>query len=469
MAKPTLYIPGLPGSDLLRGGRKVFLRVPESFEQPALGLLRGPDDLTAVDPVTAGLPVAEIRGSGIFSILAFFTDLKRAESLYDILRDYYPAGEFIDRCRRFGWDWRRPVWDLRTRDAFSTALIEHRQRHGKVVIIAHSTGGLVLRHLLEDATNPRRDEVLDAIDRIIAFGVPWAGLLKTFKTISGQEGLAPLLGPAEAQEVLARSWASFDLMPPPPAASAPSLPALVTRNGQHTSPLADRAWHPPAGALRDAMVLRSDETLTNWGSRSPVIDDGGRQIPITNVVGWGFDTTTSAELSAGGGVDFRESDDGDNTVPRASAAWLSSPNVETFHVPIGRGDGRRAYKHIVLWGNDGGRSLLAHHVNGEALEAFVYATVDFSDVGDGGPEVRVRYVALAADGSPLASPSVSFRTPSARPRELFAGNLAGRHTSVIPRSSLRTVSASLRRLELDVEWQEGGQPRNKTFGFFVAR
>lgn len=490
MAKSVVFIPGLPGSDLRDedSGRRVFLEVPESFHPPLLERLKGPDILNLGDGIVAGPPVPEIKISGTFgSVLAFFADLKRAASLYDILRPLYPAGTFVDRCTPFGWDWRRPVWDEGTQEDLARAILDLHAKHGPVVVIAHSTGGLVLRHLLEDDSHPQHAEVLAAIDHVLAFGVPWAGTLKSFESLSGKRGLNGLLSPSEAREVLGRSWAAFDLLPPEPepGPGGDALPALVVllENGQRipVSPLVDRRWLPGGNAfqaLRVAMCRRADGTLAALGTPEPFLDLDEGLFPITNVVGWGFETTLLATFTpsaprveveflsdpAAAGLD--PTDDGDNTVPRRSAAWLKGPDVRTFHLPIGRGSGG-VQKHITLWNNPGGRNLLAHVVGGASLEPLVYARVDRSDGVSGGETVRVRCAANGADGHLLDDATLRLTDPASTPKP-FDPALDGRLLIEVPRSDLRRVSNQLRRLEVEIRWREASATESRRFGFFVA-
>jgi hypothetical protein len=487
MAKPVVFIPGLPGSHLLDevSRKRLFLDVPDSFDSPNLERLRGPDILNSSDGVTAGAPVGEIEVTGALGqVLAFFVDLKRAASFYDLLRPLYSPGDFADHSVRFGWDWRRPVWDPITQDALARAILVLRARLGPVVVVAHSTGGLVLRHLLEDDTQPLHDPVLAAIDHIIAFGVPWAGTLKSFETLTGQRGLSGLLTPSAAREVLGRSWAAFDLLPPDPAEiAAPPLVVEITPAGRvAVSPLLDRRWLPAgdeAQDLRTAMGQRADGTLAGLGQPAAAIHYDGPPIGLTNVVGWGFETTLLATLTpVGEGVEvgfvsdaakagLDPTDDGDGTVPRRSAAWLEGPEVSTFHVPIGRGVGG-VQQHITLWGNAGGRNLLRHHVAGTPMEPFVYATVDRSDGVSGGDRVQVRCAANDSHGALLDGASARFTDP-ATGEQSFDPGLDGRLLLEIPRQDLRPVSNQLRRLEIEISWRQGAAVRRRRFGFFVAR
>src|SRR5262249_47689940 len=145
--KPVVYIPGFPASELFQRSRnrKIF--------PPALGDLLDPDkrrELVALlvgpdDPpgdIVAGEPIRDLLGIA-----------KQAQSLYDILRSnrYGYTIHSGDNFRPVGWDWRRAVDAAGVQSSALQAIRELRQANGgaKVVVIAHSTGSLVLRRLLE--------------------------------------------------------------------------------------------------------------------------------------------------------------------------------------------------------------------------------------------------------------------------------------------------------------------------------
>ncbi len=475
MSKPTIYIPGLPGSNLLDSHteKKLFLNIPgllsPAKKKEILRRLRGPDDLVKGDDVVAGIPIRRAAK------LLFLDLAKQADSLYDILEGIgsEPA--------KFGWDWRRPVYDQPMLDRLEGAILRlHQVTQQRVIVVAHSTGGLVIRRLLEERSG--NANLLQCIERIIAFGVPWAGTLKSFTFLDAQDSFAlGLVNRTQAQNLLAHSWAAFDLLPPDPAktnmtdAAGRPLNLVVDGNGNQISPLIERDWYP--AALRHVMTLRADGADHQLGRRLSSFNLPAPGIPVTNVVGWGTATTLQARIlgtGAGQSVEFidgkgdRTLDGGDGTVPRVSAAWLRGPEVNTYHVPVGIVPGATKHPHGVLWRNPGGRNLLRHFVGGRPLEPFLYGAVDDSDFF-GGNSVRLRAVALAGDGRPLANASVRTLDLTSGPpiTKSFDPADDGRLMMTIPRNRIPKVGTQLRRFRIEIRGRVNGQDQVESRLFFV--
>ncbi len=334
------------------------------------------------------LPFVDL--SGIF---------KQAASLYDVLRGLgygITDASFGDRFRPVGWDWRRPVDQKDTLAAVRNAIAELRQSTGeKVTVLCHSTGGLVVRSLLE-----AEPETAALVERVLALGIPWAGTLQPLPMLAGHGGWGPLTAD-QTLHALGGSWAAFDLLPPDPAKTdmtdvdlfhdAADLPA---------SPLTATGWIPPgagAPAMRDR-AARSDARL---GTRGRSLDLGG--VELVNVVGWRADTLIRSSLDPHGRLGFLDGPEGDGTVPRPSAAWLEGPRVRTFLVPIGNYPGDQLRRmHIVLWENQPVRDLLATYLAGRPQPRYVYAAVDGDDaVAVDKQSLRVYIVALDHAGEPL--------------------------------------------------------------------
>ncbi len=480
MPKPTFYVPGLPGSHLLdrQTGKKLFLNILALLSSQAknqvLRRLKGPDDLVQGDDVVAGHPIRRATRLLVFDIA------KQADSLHDILR---AAG--VDSAK-FGWDWRRPVYDEPMLASLQQNIERlHNTSGQRVVVIAHSTGGLVVRRLLE--RNGDNAGFLDCIERVIAFGVPWAGTLKSLLFLDG-EGSFALLDKREAQELLSHSWAAFDLLPPDPARTnltdqaGQPLDLVVDGGGQQVSPLIKRDWFRPEFSA--AMNLRAAGADHELGQRSPTLELPAGSIPVTNVVGWGKETTVQARITGSGaqqrivfnpdkraGKGDETLDGGDGTVPRVSADWLRGPDVNTYHVPVGFDPGAKLNPHSVLWRNPGGRNLLCHLVGGQPLKPFLYGAVDDQDFGDDGDSVRVRLVALDAAGQPLTDASVRTTDLPSGPavEEAFNPVRQGRHLLRIPRARMRPVSNTLRRFTIEIRGREGDQTRTQRRSFFCRR
>ncbi len=483
MSRPVIYVPGLPGSHLFdtEQEKRIFLTL--GFSNPGL---QGPDDLQAAEPIRAGFPVRRAASLLIFDIA------KQAESLYELLENID-----IDPVR-IGWDWRRPVYDDVFSDPDGPFSIQHRltaairstrQDTGKkVVILVHSTGGLIVRSLLEE--NPA---LVDDIDFVMAFGVPWAGAPRSMQGINGQTGFAGLVSAEKAQRVLARSWAGWDLFPPDPThlrdRDGNPLTLTFRKLGsgnlrQQASALTDTDWiNSLPSELQAGARQRAAAAHGHLGARRPTFDLQGNRLRLINVVGWGYPTPVEAELIGSGSTAtlnvLPEStqdetlDGGDGTAARRSAAWIRSGadlDVSTYEVPVGWLPSSRTNVHNRLWSNPGGINLLNHHLAGQQLKDFCYAALDADDSSAQSEtqDIRVRLVALAADGSPLEQAKV--RTRNLQGSELtedFDPAFGGRHLMKIPRARIRKSNSGACHLILEIGWRADGrehwQPRRFTF------
>lgn len=469
---PTvIYVPGLPGSVLRHrtssADRKIF---PPSVFAALIGpsqelkdLLKGPDDLQTDDDVFAAEPIRTTRFLG-------FDLMKQADTLYDLFAaSGVPESDQI----RLGWDWRRPVTDdalphsvipvfaARLEDAIATG--------EQVVVFAHSTGGLIVRHLLES-----RPDLAPAVSRFVAFGVPWGGTLKPFAVLAGQHGFGPI-GAADAQEVFASNWAAFDVLP-----RANGL-RLVTNAAGEVNPLTDLSW---VGDHAGEIAPRAAASNSALGTPTR---DWTLPIPVTNVAGWGVQSLVSARVAADGAVTFNPSgldnDDGDfdhpeedeltyqgdGTVPFVSASWLRGDRVTSHFVPIGATDqvtnGNR--RHSELWRNSGIAALVSHHLAGTPAQPIANAAVDWSDKLTGGnTPVRVRYVMRGADGARL--PGAEARLENLRlmrdvvhqPGADGRGQIRVENRGIFP----MTHGGRFRRVEFRPSWDGAPQqPRQRMF------
>src|SRR6185295_16731671 len=309
--KPLVFIPGLPGSELrqVSTGKTFFPPSPsdlisETKKKKLVRLLSGPD----VPPgdIVAGQPIRSLR-------LGKIELGKRAEALYDLLRNsYHYTIDGGNNFRAIGWDWRKAI-DAPEVQADIVAAIDTLSAANdgaRVVMLVHSTGGLVLRRLLEQ--QPR---LVEKIEQILALGVPWAGTLAAVKLIAKGEkfGFGPVsLSAANVREALRRSQAAYDLFPPDPAPGKADLRDSAGRplnlfvgEGPNPrkmlSPLVDLRWVRPADPQVAAMATDADGRLGIRPSEI-TLSDSLPVPPITNIAGWGVTMETTAVLSANGGL-----------------------------------------------------------------------------------------------------------------------------------------------------------------------
>src|SRR5262245_37727587 len=311
MPKPLVFVPGFPASELLQvsqGNRLIFPPslgdiVNANKKERLLRLLEGPDQPPG--DIVAGEPVRSILKLGRLEIG------KRAEALYELLRNEY--GYTIhsgDNFRAVGWDWRKAVDAAAAQNDLRQRIVELSNKNGGagVVVLIHSTGGLVLRRLLE------QDPALAGrIEHILALGVPWAGTLASLQQVAAGSsiGFGPFsISASEVRRVMRHAQAAYDLFPPDPAKTdmrdpfGQPLNLFVDANMKQKGPNVDVSWMPSSSSFDFMRALASDAD-TRLGARSNVLQLGGGVAtpPITNVVGWGAEMPTTCTIDANGDLE----------------------------------------------------------------------------------------------------------------------------------------------------------------------
>ena len=307
MAKPTIFIPGFPASELhdKNTGEKLF--------PPALG------NINAALQKLIQVPGDVVAGPPILDKIKRFAPA--ASTLYAILADHGISeanGNFIP----IGWDWRLSVASDDT-TARIKAAVDKLEPQGKIVAVIHSTGGLVLRAFLQN--NP---DFVERFEQVLAFAIPWRGTLEALHAVDKGSPIAIGIGPItfktilsaqQSKDLLTRAQAAYDLFPSDPATS------LFFSGNNPSTPLADRTWLDPArpymNDLCDAAFPQSDNFP---------------DLPVTNICGWGGDTWPRC-VNANGTLSFDDPDNeaGDGTVPFVSTSALQGDNVRSMFLPIG--------------------------------------------------------------------------------------------------------------------------------------
>lgn len=445
MAKPVVFIPGLPASEL-------WHVVPnERIFPPSLGTLFDAKrraelvselcDITSTN-IVAGQPIRLVMSIA-----------KQAQSLYDILRSRFGYTiESGDNFRAVGWDWRLATDHAKVQQDIRDAIAELKTATGQnVVVILHSTGGLVFRRLIDaDPT------VLTSVDTILSFGVPWAGTLTALNYLTDGEAIGFLsakLTAAQTRTALRCSQAAYDLCPPDPAQTYFTMPSgqpfVLVQDGkkQPIAPLTTTSWMSGDADVEAKAALAH----ANLGRRSFAF---APNIPVVNVAGWGLDTQTLCTITSKS-VKYTETQEGDGTVPYVSASWLRGPTVRTLSVPIGS----TAINHIPdphaqIWSNDAVAQVMNEVLTGAAPGPFVYAAVDNDTALDTSMPVVVRITASNADGTPLDGAAAAVVLGQAPTTYAIHGT---RLNVQFNRAAWMTpnVGSSQFRFRVDVTWNGG--------------
>jgi hypothetical protein len=231
-----------------------------------------------------------------------------------------------------------------------------------------------------------------------------------------------LISRKQATEIIGHSWAAFDLMPADPAQTQMvdfegPLSLFLDENGTPVSPLVNRRWIPNG---MPHLTRRALDSHARLGHRISTLQrPPGVTFPVTNLVGWGALTETQCRIVInpdGPTLSFSSSRDGDQTIPRRSAAWLQGPDVTTFHIPAGVfREASGAVFHGQLWDSAPARAILASKLTEASAAPYVFAAFDEDEFEKLHSRIRVNIMGLDADGKPLEQASISFR-PDSRQR-----------------------------------------------------
>ncbi|HYG64478.1 MAG TPA: hypothetical protein VEL74_18005 [Thermoanaerobaculia bacterium] len=468
--KPVVFVPGFPATELIQASknRRIFPPDPGDLldggkKEKLIRLLSGPDNPPG--DIVAGDPIRDVLGIS-----------KQAESLYDLLRDYGYTAHSGDNFAAVGWDWRLAVDDIRVQTALIAAVDRLSRAHNsKVVVICHSTGGLVVRRLLE-----MRPDVADQIEQIFAFGVPWAGTLKAVRYLGRGESFGFLfakLSASEVREIMSHCQAAYDLFPPDPAKTDMRdltgqdlnlfVDAELPRGQQQVGPLVDLRWVPKSSG-KDYMRQMANLADSRLGRRPNQIRLPNTPTPpITNVVGWGAATDTTCEMDAKGRLTFLETKEGDGTVPAVSASWLRGPDVRTFFLPIGLyPTAGIPNRHSRIWDSPPVLELFDQVLRSKAPEPWVCACVDGDQGIDPSGPVTLRLVAADDQGRPLPNARGNFVGLPQRVAFSFSG--AARTSLILRRGQFRpNVGRNLFRFIVEIIWDTGSGPRTREIPILI--
>jgi len=469
--KPVVFVPGFPASELKAKNRTIFPPaltdlIDKDKKAKVIRLLSGPDDPPG--NVVAGEPIRGVLGVA-----------KQAQSLYDLLRDYGYSTQDDSLLAPIGWDWRKAVDDTKVQADVTGAIERLADEQGrKVVVIIHSTGGLVLRALLE-----AKPQLAKKIEQILAFGIPWAGTLKAVRFLGKGEAFGLVffgkkligLSASETREVMSTCQAGYDLFPPDPlktrlqGSDGKDLKLFVNASQRQVGPLVETSWIPsgPAKDFMREMAAKADQRL---GKRTSTIElDGVAMPPITNVVGWGVDTETRCTLNADGTLDFQPATkDGDGTVAMVSAAWLRGPGVRTFFLPIGLfANFIVPERHPRIWDPPPVREIFNQVLKDTEPMPFVCGAIDGDEAVDPRGHFTVRLSASDAEGNPLPNVKATFTTLPGKPTVSFrAGSV--RKEIVMKRDGLKAnVGSNLFRFRADISWGGGGSGETREVPLLV--
>lgn len=358
MRDVVVLVPGITGSVLQKDGKDLWALSGSAFFDVLKSLGRNLDALRLTgdddslddlgDGITAHRLINDLHiVPGLWKIDGYTAVSQSLAQSYKLTRG--------ENYFEFAYDWRRSnvVSARRLARESSGWLRRWRSISGnadaKLIFLAHSMGGLVVRWFAECLEGWRDTRML------VSFGTPYRGSLNAVSFISN--GLKKSLGPIELVDLTAllRSMTSvYQLLPIYPCIDTGD--GLVRPSEARNVPNLDRVRAAEALAFHRAISTAVDNHL----KEASYVEEGYRCHPIVGT----FQPTWQSAVVREGGVDLLRTIggcdiDGDGTVPRPSATpiELSGRNGELFV----------AQSHGVLQNTDGVLVQLARLLQPDAV------------------------------------------------------------------------------------------------------
>jgi pSer/pThr/pTyr-binding forkhead associated (FHA) protein len=289
--RPVVVVPGFGGSELYKGRTRIWPNVMRLVSCAAGDL---PDYWSDLEPGPVARQIVVVPG--LVKIEAFGRLLGY---LCEVL-GYREGRDLLG----FGYDWRQDNRESARllRDAIAAWRRTLPDPASRVVLIAHSMGGLVCRYFIEHMGGA------DACERIILLGTPNRGSARMFGIAAAGRGLVPLpLAADRIREVIRRFASTYQLLP--------TYPAIIRTDRRTFRPLEDDAWLPKP--LRAHLSAARDFVTALEAT-------AGMTVPTTCVFGYGQSTLKEMEvrMGRGGHVEVVRQvfdDAGDDAVVEASA------------------------------------------------------------------------------------------------------------------------------------------------------
>ena len=306
---PIVFIHGFLGSRIDCGSAELWPNIPPG---PDFDNMRLASDGASNAPATCGAVVGDILDSVLGSSIYQTTE--------DFLNSADPGNAFF-----YNWDWRSsPQNALSGLDSFIDG-IRNTHNNQKVVIMAHSYGGLLARLYIDDPTRANK------VARVLTVGTPAWGSPKA---------LFPLLAGIETPDLSA-------------------LDALMDNDGLHEfakNLLGAYFLYPTANygswlTIDPSVASSVEDLITKLGgnvalyqqaqvSHASTLDSFPSGVDFEAVVGTGIPTISGVHILANNylGIDY---DNGDGTVPAKSGArgfpGAGNPNAAHTHYSCGVG------------------------------------------------------------------------------------------------------------------------------------
>lgn len=323
--EPIIFIHGIMGSEIMCGNDELW---------PHIGVLARPQFLKMALGADGVLPSPGACAASVGDILETVTITIPFINYNVNIQVYKPTVDFLNglspgNVHLFNWDWRKaPGASL----ALLNQLIEEKRAqndNAKVVIMAHSYGGLLARLYVQDSARAEN------VARVVTIGTPaWGAASAFFPLYAGikapGDDMNVVLTPKKDLHELAKNLTgNYFLFPSQSYANGSWF--FDTPNGP---PLSGQDFLTYIGGLGGNTALLSQA----WAQHASILDPpylpGPGDPKFEVIVGTGVPTVTSIHIMNRKKVELGY-ETGDGTVPAESAAsgalGLANPNKARTH------------------------------------------------------------------------------------------------------------------------------------------
>jgi pimeloyl-ACP methyl ester carboxylesterase len=324
---PVLIVPGIAGTILQKAsdGTEVWPNVGTMLTSPSDGYLDALALNAAGDaPATVGAGSAQstVHAAGVLKAatltaagVTLFSD-----DFYGNLINAFKSDGYVEDQNLFTvpYDWRLDINKSVATLAAKVAQAIAASPTGKIAIVAHSMGGLLVKKYLAGLA------AAPFLDKLVLVGVPELGAPYAYKILSyGDDLNIPILNQDEIEKIAQNMPAIYELLPSQKYIATAgdyvqdfrSAPATDARNGTLLN-------------LANAFHQSIDGVLSTGAASS------GASPGVYTITGCGKPTITGYDLYDGGVVDL-ERGSGDGTVPVASAAAMETGASRNYFVMSG--------------------------------------------------------------------------------------------------------------------------------------
>jgi hypothetical protein len=338
MREPVLIVPGIAGTVLEKASdaTEVWPNVDTMLVSPsdsyldALALNATGD--AALNGAQSTVRAAAILKSATLTVggITLFSDDFYGNLINAFKNDGYVEGQNLFTVP---YDWRLDISKSVAALATKVAQAVAASPTGKIAIVAHSMGGLLVKKYLTGISSA------SFLDKVVLVGVPELGAPYAFKILNYGDDLdIPIVNQDEIKKITQNMPSIYELLPSERYITADGGYIQDFRTGGGDAKTEPLAYAATAQLLmsdptdhRNAAMLNMADTFHRSVDASPA---AGTAPNVYSIMGCGKPTITGYDLYDNGVVDL-ERGSGDGTVPDASAMDMETSGSHNYFVLSG--------------------------------------------------------------------------------------------------------------------------------------